>query len=295
MKAVNMIALLLLVVIGIGVYTVPKFNYEVLVARQTKLESQLYTFQDRLSKIDWTSGTKEVERRAALGVIDTLPATITQLRTGLGTVSEELAVIHAELAEHGAELRKLEGQAKEPTERKESALPLEVATYTQPIKLALDLADKAKRLSARIMAERTLDDVLPQLAEAGIIGGPGESSLTQEAIDRIGQRLHLLKVNLSLIDAEQNLYIQELVEQKTSTGDFSDVPNSGGTIIEKDVLDGPGIRFVKIIPEVGIKRVFAFPLEDYPEMDVYNELRQNVRDHFVRDVALVATSLVNKN
>jgi len=292
MKALNITAVVLLSTIALGVFTVPKFNYGILVSRQNAFEIRLNTVQERLGKIDPLSGPKEGERVAVLEVIDQVPGALGEVSSRLAALSEEQSALHGELADQRSRLEGLEGAAKPASRAQPSQVPaLPGGSYTEAIRLPDDLTRKAARFPPRATSDTKLEDFLGAAIEAGLLALEHPGQVSPEGMERLGQIFELFKLNMSMVQLEQDLYIRREVEKRTISGDFVELPDDSKPVTLELQPDEVGIQFVKLL-DPGVKRVFWFPLEDYPEINTYNELRDNVRDHLIRDVANIPESLL---
>jgi hypothetical protein len=301
MKTLNVCVVVLLSIIAVGIFTVPKFNYDVLVARQSKNESLLYTLQDRMDKVSLLSGPKQGERTAALEVLDQFPGVVSQLRGQLGAISEEQAAAHAELSGHRTRIEKLEGSpatgkaTESPGSNGALPEPVRGGSYLEPVRLPEELTRKAGRFSSRGTAEMKLEDFVAASIESSLVRLKEPGEISSQGLEHINQVFELYKLNISLVQAEQQLHIQDLVQKRTLSGDYIDLPLDPGVLSEEVPPDQVGIRFVKLFNESGVKRVFDFPLDSYPEINTFNEMRDNARDHLVRDVAGIPESVLKGN
>jgi len=302
MKALNVAAVVLLAVIALGIFTIPRFNYEALVARQTKLEKLSNALIDRLRKIDLLAGPKDGQRGAALEWLDQLPALIAEVKKGFGDQSEQESSILEELAQHRTQLHGIEERLRtlEAPGRHEPAVPPLQGTAVQhsvekeKVELPEELAKKAAKISPRGIVEMALEDFVYEFIQAGFIQAENAGQVGEEDRRRLGRRLDFFKLQMSLIQAEQALHFQELVESRTRAGDFLELPERANEVSERLLPDEVGVRVVKLFPESGVKRVFQFPIETYPEIEEFNAMRDEARDRLVRDVTRLALVLPSK-
>jgi len=70
----------------------------------------------------------------------------------------------------------------------------------------------------------------------------------------------------------------------------TEAPANAQAVQETMPPDAIGIRHVKIFHEMGVKRLFQFPIEDHPRINAFNEMRENARDHLILDAARLAES-----
>ena len=305
MRALNVIAVVLLALIALLVFALPRFNYQALVARQTDVEIRVRTVDDRLSKLDLFADPTKPNRVALLGWIEQAPSVFSDLRESLDMLSGQVSVLTVHQSQIDSRLGAIEGELgalrakaapSDPTERLEDHWPTGLsARYLDPIQLPDEISQKAKRLSSGKMSQvKNEEELLDEILRVELVSPDAIKSLSPDAKDRIRQLLEIFQLNYKLIQSDGNLLVQRLVEEKTRGGDFVELPLAPGPIEEEATREIVGITFVKLLRDLGVKRVYQFPVEEFPEIDRLEEFRSIARDHLISDVVAAVRPATNR-
>jgi hypothetical protein len=96
----------------------------------------------------------------------------------------------------------------------------------------------------------------------------------------------LYKLNIGLINYAENLHIRELVQESAEAGRYVEVPIvTDDDALQRVTVSQGGILHLQTLRDQGVRRVYRFPTEEFPEFAVYNQQRDNARDHMVKDIA----------
>lgn len=286
-KALNVVTILLLMIVAFGIFTIPQFNYDELMNKQSWLERQVVQLSNRVEAFDSMpmSPADRAKRLAALRRLDALPGLISGLRDDYQVFSELLA--RSESAAEGAESQRLEGDS----------LRNERVGYTDPLVLPDELREIAETIAPRVLLDSGFESFLSQAVESGIVSTDTDPEALPERFVNSARRVFsIYSANMELIRQEMLLHVEEEVASATATGDYVQVPLDSaehGT----PTVDAPstiGVQHVQLDHENGVKRVYAFPVEEYPELiEYYEEMRQNARDHLVRDMERLGRELLD--
>jgi hypothetical protein len=171
----NIAAVALLLVIALLVYLMPRFNYNVLLARQARLESGLNTLLEKTAKLERVVDVGGEKRSAGLKWIDDLPTLLERLQGKLSEVGDLASVTLHEVSVLESRVKVLEEGAATPPESGNPVAP-EAArwsnpAYLRPIELGEDLGRRAQRLAPSSTAQLDTVGLVDKLLEAGIVHG----------------------------------------------------------------------------------------------------------------------------
>ena len=296
-RAWNTAAIGLLALIAALVYFMPRFNYDLLVRRQALVESGFNTTLERIAKVEDLLEISPEKRSAALKALDGLTDRLKALQPQLAEVSDQVSVSLGELTSIDGRVKALEenriGMSRDEARHEPPASNQDLTRwlrpdYTRAIDLPADLAAKARKLGPGAIADFETPDFIDKLIQEAIVEGAQPADLPPALIDRLHHLFQLYKTNISLLNASQDFYIHEEVERMTREGRFMEVPAQTGPVHATMGPDEVGIRHVKVFHETGLERIFDLPIGDHPQINAFNEMRANARDHLVLDAARTA-------
>ena len=300
-RAWNLAVVALLTAILLGVVLMPRFNYDLLVRRQCRIESQFSTATQRIEKVERLTGAddKKEKRGAALKLLDDLPEQLGAVQRQLADVTDRVSLTLGEIGAIESRLSALEKRqaaAETTVAQSEEEQPVaenprwSTPDYTRPIQLPAELEAKARRLGLEAPRDQDREVFVETLVDAGIIPPLGPEGLSAEAVARFRSLFDLYRTNVTFVGIAQQLYMEEAVERMTQDGRFTETALESPTIRDELAPERVGIRFVKLFHETGIKRHFDFPIEDHPQIHSFNEMRENAKSHLVLDAARLGGS-----
>jgi len=281
----NIIVIALLGIIAIGAFTVPRFNYSKLVDRQARVETEFLSVKGEAE-----AKSREIE---ALHVIVSKP--VEDLIASFSSVSEKLSNLSERLSllEQANNALRLESATELTTEdldnlpAQEQLLTRFQRDYTSPITLPDDLRRKIheKLPFPNPLSKLEFPQFLATLQDAGILASQIPDTL-QEEIATVRQ---LFLVHLGLLNSQKQIRIAQLIDQANETGNFTEVAMNASSEEVRDKLHEkrPGLTHVRAYPSLGVKRYFVFPFDEYRDWMRFDEMELNVRDHLLRDIALL--------
>jgi len=269
--SLNIVAVLLLGAIAIGVYSIPRFNYQAIVSKQEVLSKQLGVLHHKITSIP-TSGAN----------MQASVLSVKQLRDDLAELRALLSSMTARQAQEGD----LANQAIDTRESPNRRVAYS-SSYTEPIELPAELRQLASQLPGELVLQVEFPQVLERLLELGILKGESVGSLPERDLERAHEIFDLFGSNLKLIQAEQQQFLEEEISKATEAGDYIEVPLDS-TIKQPPIQTGKGgVVLVREVAELGVQRRFEFPRGKYPELEYLSEARRNARDHFVQDIVKI--------
>ncbi|MBI4601006.1 MAG: hypothetical protein HY721_03510, partial [Planctomycetes bacterium] len=254
----------------------PRFNYQTLVVRQGSLEGEHKKLANRLERVEASSSMEgeEGRRRAAiLRTVDAIPDLLGSLHEQLNGYSDRAAEILMRIEDLTQRVRALEEQVATPPQAvPEAALqPGELAPQvttprTEPIELAPKLRAKADRFSTRGLAEGGFEEFVTYAVEAELLP-TSLASLGPEVRDGLEQLFSLYKATVGLINQAERVAVQELVEAATDAGTHVELPlTADEDTLRRFSVSGKGIFHLRRSDELGVQRIYRFPLEEFPQL-----------------------------
>jgi hypothetical protein len=283
----NLITILLLALIAAGLWAMPRFNYNVLLARQTALEEEHMKLLDKLERLTRLTGGEDPPRRAALlKSLDALPNLVTSLEADLHALFASSSDVLRELAALQGRVAALEAREEPGAPERDhgpgGSVLQSAARRTEPIELSPELRSTADVFSSRGIAQESFESFLASLGEAKLLPGGG---LAGEIHLSLLELYTLHRMALAVVAYAERLHITELAEQATDARDYSDVPlDADSEDLRRVSTVSKGAIHARRIEDLGVLRVFRFPFERFPELADFERQRDNARDHLVRDV-----------
>ena len=278
LKYLNIVTIFILTIVAIGIYVSPRYNYDLIIAKQDKVEKMLKSYNNTLELIKQLAPE---EKEKFLMSISMVSDSLNALMENYAQVIEYISKINFEVDNMKKQINALE---KEEINRKQKIITdyhgSFVETYTDEISLKEDLKKLATQIPPSSLSEDDFESFLKKIEEYKLIS---MGNLNREMADYIQIAYNNYKNVLNIIDLKQAIYINEKVLEMDKGGKFKELPiDLDKTQFES--VDVVGIQHVRSFSEFGVKRIYEFPLDEYPEIMHFNDMRENARDHLIRDV-----------
>ena len=279
----NVAVILLLLAAGIGIYTTPRFNYAELLARQSSIEHKFTKMAD----------TSEVAIGRAENAISTAIDIVTTVSRDSEQSSRLLSELVVRVRATEERLEALESQSSLDIERPASGLEaLKVAqqltdkvleAWSTPIELPPELQKPTDGWHAYALQELEFDKFLSRLIEGRILPYASSEAVPNAVKEDLKALQGIFKTSMSILDAKKALRINELVEIANSSGNYIEVALDA-TPEEIDAkMKGvrPGLKQQRNYNELGVRRIYVFPHDEYPDWGDFQDASNNMMRHLV--------------
>jgi hypothetical protein len=276
----------LLVVIGVLIVFVPRFNYSVLSSRIAGLEASAAALESRVEKLNVIGGPGEERRAAVVGNIEFVASDLKRLDTDLVSFLDHLATTKEAVESVSRRLSVLEELWGRKPALIESESISELAS-PENARFRADLESKASELSPGMLSQMGFDHFASFAVESGVIAASYASPENIDARAQLRSLFTLFQSCIETINRRETLYVRELVERATLDGNY----------VEEEVADAkvmppprPGTRlFVKNLGN-GRRRLFQFSMTNDQEIAHFNALRDGALKSFLVLLAVLEES-----
>jgi hypothetical protein len=282
----NVPAIVLMLLIAGGLYFSSRITYDNVVAEQALLKERQRTLEERVASALTRSNSAFDDLTASLdGLTESYAAISEAISLQTHTVSE----LQARLA--ALEQRILTGDAVPSTAV--TTRDLFTDEYTSPIQLSKELRESADRVSPRVLEEARSSEALLSFAlGSGLIEYENREAVPSEVVAAFERLYSRYKDCMSLLTQQEKVRIHALMAQADQEGDYvdipRDVPDTQKVLEETGFTErGMGITQMITIKELDVRRFYSFPYERHNEFVKLGEMRDNARDHLVRDLSLI--------
>jgi hypothetical protein len=269
-----------------GLYFSPRITYDNVVAEQALLKERQRTLEERVASALSRSNS----------ALDDLTASLDGLAESYAAISEAISLQTHTVSELQARLAALEqriltGDAAPAAA--ETTRDLFTDEYTCPIQLPKELRESADRVSPRVLEEaRSSEDLLSFALGSGLIEYENREAVPSEVVAAFERLYSRYKDCMGLLTQQEKVRIHALMAQADQEGDYvdipRDVPDTQKVLEETGFTErGTGITQMITIKELGVRRFYSFPYERHNEFVKLGEMRDNARDHLVRDLSLI--------
>ena len=282
----NIISILLLILLIVGVFAMPRFNYEKLVAQQADLLNRQRTLEDKFHDLNILKGDDEKKRYAVFETMDQIP----QLLDTLHKEYSRFLGVFDYLKDLDRRIKILENApsdgVNEPVLRQEALE--ESLGYLEPIDLETELKKKADTLIAKAIYEGQFEDFINSCLKSKILPFENQEDILPEALESFARFFSTFKLAIMWTDYKERVQIRELIKAAIEKGAYDEVPiTKSGETLDMPGLKEAGYVHVKKYKELGVQRVFRFPYSEYPEMVEFISLRENALHHLLSDAVKI--------
>ncbi len=294
----NVTTVFLLSLLLLGIYTMPKFNYSLLVLQQKTLEEKQRTLETRFEKINVFAGD-ENKRAAVLNALDGIPQLLNEIKDLLSNLSEDTLESSAKVNHLDRRLKILEEKVNSNSAIDPEYLltfkeisDLFEQSYTAQVNLPEALKKKADYFSPQGTAEGDFYKFLETAMNSKLVLNEKPDQIPESQVRYLLKAFSIFKCNIDLINRDEHLHVMELAEESNTKGNYLELPMQASVEeLENASTIDKGMLFIKNIDNLGVKRYFRFSYDDYPEFTQFHTLRNNARDHLIRDAALITGNL----
>ncbi len=281
----NIIVVILLVIIAIGIFTAPRFNYGKLVERQVMVENEVLSIQEKMHD-------KTLEIDSLSGMVSKV---IDELSGNFTILSERIAelLLRVEFFERDLHSLKETIKGKDNIEIPKSSMELLTQfqkSYTSPLELPDELKEKSYSLTDPLtLSQFDFPKFISSIINANLIPFSNYDQVPKNLLQELKQIRELYTTNINLLMDQERLRVSSLVDEANEQGNYTEVPmDANSDQISTNLHDKrPGLRHTRSYPELGVKRIYIFPFEIYKDWNTFQEQQLNARDHFVRDIYLI--------
>jgi hypothetical protein len=277
-------AVLLLLFFGSGILFMPRYNYAVISSQVAALGGRTAALETGFEKLNILAGPGEEKRAAVLVNLDLIALKMKKVDEDLVSYLENSAQESFRLDDALRRLGRIEDHLGS------RYAPPEPSSSQEKASAGMSKADgsevaKTLGLTPRKFAEMGFEEFLALALERGLTtsgtaqdkerssgGLPAEAKPLFESF-----RTSILSINQS-----ENLFVHELVERATRTGDYveEDKSEPGKRTKPLQAPSEGGTVFVKNL-EGGRRRVFHLSAEEHPEFALFEKLRDRALNGFL--------------
>jgi len=300
-RSLNVLALLALVAIAVGLFGMPRYGFGKLTAELNRLERRQVTVENRLATLDLLSADDDEasgrlrERRAAvLRSLDRVPELLDGLAERFGSLASDLFDLVGEHRDLVARVERLEAalaplvlldaEVESDAESPAAAGASSAAGRVPPLDLLPPpIREQAVGLAARVIAEWSFPTFVDEVVRLGL----GDANLDTETLPSavygsLVESYYGFHSRVALVEHQERMFVRELVEIATESGDYVELPAS---VPAEDAaafteMRG-GVLHLQTFENPRVKRIFRFPLEEFPELAQFGELREDARDRLL--------------
>jgi len=275
----NIIAVLLLLVIAVGIFTMPRFNYDEMHRQQASLDQRLHFVESNLIR-----AANEASGSAA------------PLRDLIENLSHDYSIATEQIAQHQVTIEKIlsildnlqTGNSLSPNKENQAQKHEFKSTYLEPIELSKELRSTADNYSPRKLSQADFNEFVSTMIDSKLVPYSNFSEIPPDKQVSLQIAYRRYKNVLALVAQQEQVILSELKDMADESNDFVDIPNSAADPNEylKVFQDRKiGITASEPLDPLGVRRVYHFPYEANPIFIELDKSRDNARYHLIRDVA----------
>jgi hypothetical protein len=273
----NSLTVGLLSIIVLGIYTLPKFNYNQLAERQQGFEFSLNALIERMTANGIVDG--DVAKRAAIvQSLQKIPEVLSSTETTLSNLSGRIATLSNQVEQLAERLRIIESNPQ-------AILRQEMHAKPDLLKeLPTEIHERQQKLSPQILAQGNTEMFLKEATEMGLLDPSILQDTTTDLCKAINLHFAAFQSAVKLIDLQQDIYIQGLISAAKATGEYIERPSETDRGLSAKGLDEGGVVYLEALHDRGVQRLFEFSDGTYPDLLNYEDQRNEARNRLFSQV-----------
>jgi len=291
----NIACVIFLILITIGIFSIPQFNYKAILSNQNDFELRLKSLEYRFEKLNLLSDGEIHKKVAVLTILDEIPMLIKDLNQELFDYYSKLSVSLIKINHLDQRLILLENNLHinhiiMNTNNDNIIEP------SEPINLPEGLKVISDSFSSKDMADWNYDKFIDESIGRNLFSPfKSKMEISKDLNDYLSLLFSFFQSSIKLINLQEKIKLQEIIEQATEVGDYSELPiNDHNVETISPNISGGGVLYGKLLKDLGVKRIYKLSYENFPELLSYYEMRDNVKNHLFNNMNKIITKNNNK-